>query len=102
MAWDDLDDLVYTGPIKVLRLKCDKIRFGSGSAVFRPAGLDVIRAALQQAKANPGQKVLIASHTDRQGSDAANQTLSNDRSTSTLLVLTHDQEEWAKFVVDRR
>jgi uncharacterized protein YegL len=100
MAWDDLEEIIGDAPLKVIRLKCDRIRFTTASAVFLPPGLTVLVAALRYAK-KTGQKLLVASHTDRVSGADSNQKLSTSRSTSTLLVLEQHQEEWAKFVLEQ-
>lgn len=75
-------------------LTCDRVRFNTDSAVLQPSGLRVIAAAFQHAKANPGLKLLIASHTDRQGGEEDNQALSEARAKNVLHIFAGERKEW--------
>ena len=79
---------------EVTRLKCAKIRFHTDSAIFLPAGLPVLKAVYLQAEQNANQRVLIASHTDTQGSAESNEDLSRARSENVRCVLLGKAAEW--------
>lgn len=78
----------------VKRLNCERVRFNTDSAILMPTGLRVIAAAFEFARANPGLKLLIASHTDRQGSEESNQDLSEARAKNVLLMTTGERNPW--------
>ena len=80
----------------VFRLACAKIRFNTDSAIFMPGGLAVLRAALEHVKEHSDHQLLIASHTDAQGSDESNLDLSRARSQNVLHMLMGEAKPWAE------
>jgi len=62
--------------------------------VERVTALAIIKAVFDQLETNPEQKLLVAGHADRSGSDAYNQSLSLDRAQNVRHVLKGDREAW--------
>jgi hypothetical protein len=60
----------------------------------RVTALAIIKAVFDQLERSPDQKLLVAGHTDRSGSDAYNLSLSLARAKNVLHVLTGDKEAW--------
>lgn len=57
-------------------------------------GLSILRTAYMHASCNPEQQVLITGHTDRSGSDAYNQDLSELRADNVKHALLGNRDEW--------
>lgn len=81
---------------QVTRLRCAKIRFNTDSAIMLPSGLPVLVAVIRYVREHPEEKVLLASHTDTQGSDASNLELSKARSKNVYDVLRGSFKDWAE------
>ncbi len=60
-------------------LSFDNIYFDSGSATIKRESYAILNEVVEILKANPNAKILIAGHTDSDGSEAYNQTLSEQR-----------------------
>ena len=60
----------------------DNIYFDSGSANLKPESYPVLDGVIAVLQENPNAKVQIAGHTDSDGSDSYNQTLSEQRAAS--------------------
>jgi outer membrane protein OmpA-like peptidoglycan-associated protein len=58
------------------------ILFASGSATIRPESTPTLNAVLELLEEHEDVDILVEGHTDSQGSDAANLTLSEQRATS--------------------
>lgn len=61
----------------------------------RLTGLAVLQACYAHAKQCPEQSALVVGHTDRSGSKAYNQTLSDLRAQNVLHAIRGDREHWA-------
>ncbi len=55
------------------------IQFESGKAVIKPVSFPIMDAIVKVMVDNPGYKMIIGGHTDDQGSDETNMTLSKNR-----------------------
>jgi len=71
------DDLVAEGFVSTTG-----ILFASGSATIRPESTPTLNAVLEMLEDHEDVNLLIEGHTDSQGADAANQTLSEQRAAS--------------------
>lgn len=58
-------------------------------------GIAVIAGALRFAEDNPDKRILLVGHTDAVGPRSYNRTLSEDRATNVLAVLTGERDGWA-------
>ena len=63
------------------------ITFASGSADVEPASAGTLKRIAQTLEANPDMRLRITGHTDADGDEAANQTLSEQRAASVSAVL---------------
>jgi len=63
-------------------LSLEPITFQSGSSVITAEGIEVLQTAVDFLSANPAVRVAIEGHTDSQGSEGGNQTLSEARAES--------------------
>lgn len=98
-------------------LEIEDCMFRFDSAVFLPdganreekgkesqealSGLEVIRAILNRAYKYNTQKILVAGHTDRSGSEEYNFELSKKRSLAVVSILENDKESW-KIIADEK
>ena len=64
------------------------------SDTSRITALAVLRACLLHAQKNPGQKVVVAGHTDTVGTPGYNLTLSQRRADNVNAALTGDRDAW--------
>lgn len=60
----------------------EDVLFGTDSAVLRPGALDRLRPLADYLRGQPGVRIAIDGYTDARGSDAHNQTLSENRAAS--------------------
>ena len=63
------------------------ILFASGSATLRPESTPTLEAVLELLEEHADVSLLIEGHTDRQGADATNQTLSEERAAAVMRYL---------------
>lgn len=99
----------HTVKLRFLRvglLESGDVHFNLDSALLLPhldraaaqrdvvSGLAVVVACLLHAKQNPSQKILVAGHTDRSGTDEYNLGLSRLRAENVLALLRGDRERW--------
>jgi outer membrane protein OmpA-like peptidoglycan-associated protein len=77
------DDLQAAGFISTTA-----IRFDTGSATLRPESTGILNDVLGMLKDHEDVELLIEGHTDSQGSDAANQTLSEQRAAAVAAYMT--------------
>lgn len=82
---DDLEERPL--PPLCAKLNCGALQFNLNSAVIKPAGLQVVAAALAHAREHPDRKLLVLSHTDQSGSATDNEKLSQQRARSVLCLL---------------
>jgi outer membrane protein OmpA-like peptidoglycan-associated protein len=64
------------------------IRFDTGSATLRPESTGILNDVLAMLRDHEDIELLIEGHTDSQGSDASNQTLSEQRAAAVAAFLT--------------
>ncbi len=96
------------GRFRSRRLEVEDAHFNLNSAVLLPdavgaddsdqnhvTGLGVLRTAYLHAQRHDADRLLVAGHTDRLGSDADNLTLSRRRSANVLHLLLGDRDAWA-------
>ncbi|OAB79670.1 OmpA family protein [Cochleicola gelatinilyticus] len=76
------------------RLSTNAILFNTGSATIKSGADAVLREVAGAMKSNPELKIMIVGHTDSDGNDATNLTLSKDRATAVKeeLFLQYDVE----------
>jgi len=67
----------------------------------RVTGLAVLYACYRQVREHPEQKLLIAGHTDRSGSDAYNVTLSQLRGDNILYALLGARADWVDICLQK-
>lgn len=77
----------YSLPTVNEALGLDPITFEVSSATITPEGIDVLASAVEFLTANPDVRVAIEGHTDSQGGEAANQSLSEARAESVRVYL---------------
>jgi outer membrane protein OmpA-like peptidoglycan-associated protein len=113
VAVHDISPSAVQGPA-VTFIELLDAHFRTNSAVVLPEGenpnrerhealtsIGVFAAALRFSDERPGKKLLVAGHTDTEGSDEFNQTLSDERAQCALALLTGDRESF-KAVCDAR
>ncbi len=74
----DLRDALQAGAV----MSFDNIYFASGSATLKPESYNVLDSVAILLRDNPSARVQIAGHTDSDGSESSNQTLSENRAQS--------------------
>ena len=74
----NLRDALQEGAV----LSFDNIYFASGSATLKPESYSILDSVAILIRDNPNARIQIAGHTDSDGSDASNQTLSERRAQS--------------------
>lgn len=66
----------------------DQVHFDTGKATIKADSFDLLNQVAAVINANPSIIIEIQGHTDRQGSDASNQTLSENRAKAIFTYLT--------------
>ncbi|MBN2585790.1 MAG: OmpA family protein [Candidatus Fermentibacteraceae bacterium] len=74
----DLRDALRAGSV----MSFDNIYFASGSATLKPESFPILDSVAILMRDNPTARIQISGHTDSDGSDAFNQTLSENRAQS--------------------
>ncbi len=74
----DLRDALREGAV----LSFDNIYFASGSATLKPESYSILDSVAILLRNNPTSRIQISGHTDSDGSEASNQTLSENRAQS--------------------
>ncbi|MEN8207806.1 MAG: OmpA family protein [Candidatus Fermentibacteria bacterium] len=74
----DLRDALREGAV----LSFDNIYFASGSATLKPESYSILDSVAILLRDNPSSRIQISGHTDSDGSEASNQTLSENRAQS--------------------
>lgn len=72
----------------------DGVHFDFDYTFIRPEAKPIIREITDDINRDAERKVLIAGHTDRVGSNAYNETLSDGRATSVLGYITNQPDIW--------
>lgn len=77
----------------------EDVLFATDSAVLRPGAIDTLRGLADYLRAEPGVRVAIDGYTDSRGSDAHNQTLSEQRAAAVRGAFDEMGVTRARFVV---
>jgi outer membrane protein OmpA-like peptidoglycan-associated protein len=85
-----LEELKATNTQRGMVLTLGDVLFDTGSAVLKPAGEQMVRRIAEVMRQHPQQRVLIEGHTDSEGSDEANLTLSRQRAEAFAIPLIRD------------
>lgn len=91
----DLDAEACIGRFEILS-RTGNIYFGSGSARLRDSSLPLLQTLLDVVRRCPEMRVQVAGHTDADGPDAANQSLSEARARAVADWLTANGIEAAR------
>ena len=81
----DLRDALREGAV----LSFDNIYFASGSATLKPESYSILDSVAILLRDNPTSRIQISGHTDSDGSEASNQTLSERRAQSVCAYLVN-------------